>query len=68
MAVPSPFLRTLKEQCLWARPTYGTIDELRQAVTEFTHLNNTEWLIERQGHDPPREARVAAMSSLQAAP
>lgn len=60
------FIRTLKEQCLWARP-YTTIDELRQAVTEFTRLYNTEWLIQRHGHRTPREARAAAMTSPQAA-
>jgi putative transposase len=60
------FIRTLKEQCLWARP-YATIDELRQAVAEFTHLYNTEWLIERHGHRTPREARADAMTSSQAA-
>jgi putative transposase len=60
------FIRTLKGQCLWARP-YATIDELRQAVAEFTHLYNTEWLIERHGHRTPREARADAMTSSQAA-
>lgn len=60
------FIRTLKEQCLWARP-YTTIDKLRQAVAEFTHLYNTEWLIERHGHRTPREARADAMTSTQAA-
>jgi putative transposase len=60
------FIRTLKEQCLWARP-YTTIGELRQAVANFTHLYNTEWLIERHGHRTPREARAATMSSSQAA-
>jgi putative transposase len=60
------FIRTLKEQCLWARP-YATIDELRQAVAEFTRLYNTEWLIQRHGHRTPREARADAMTSPQAA-
>ena len=61
------FIRTLKEQCLWARP-YTTIDELRQAIAEFTRLYNTEWLIGRHGHHiTPREARAAAMTSPQAA-
>jgi putative transposase len=60
------FIRTLKEQCLWARP-YATIDELRQAVAEFTHRYNTEWLIERHGHRTPREAHADAMTSPQAA-
>jgi putative transposase len=60
------FIRTLKEQCLWARP-YATIDELRQAVAEFTRRYNTEWLIQRHGHLTPREARAAAMISTPAA-
>jgi putative transposase len=60
------FIRTLKEQCLWAKP-YATIDELRQSVAEFTHLYNTEWLIERHGHRTPREARADALTSSQAA-
>ena len=46
---------------------YATIDELRQAVTEFTRMYKTEWLIERHGHRTPREARTAAMASPQAA-
>jgi hypothetical protein len=50
------FIRTLKEQCLWARP-YATIDELRQAVAEFTSLYDTEWLIERHGHRTPARPR-----------
>ena len=48
------FIKTLKEQCLWAR-TYRTIDELRQAVADFVELYNREWLIERLGHRTPRE-------------
>jgi putative transposase len=62
------FIRTLKEQCppLWPRP-YATIDDLRQAVATFTHLYNTEWLIERHGHRTPREARADALTSSQAA-
>lgn len=60
------FIRTLKEQCLWARP-YATIDELRQAVAEFTRRYNTEWLIGRHGHLTPHEARTAAMATSQAA-
>lgn len=56
------FIRTLKEQCLWARP-YDTVDDLRQAVGEFTNRYNTEWLIQRHGHLTPREARRAATAT-----
>lgn len=48
------WIKTLKEQCLWAR-SYRTVDELRQAVAGFVELYNREWLIERLGHRTPRE-------------
>jgi putative transposase len=47
------WIRTLKEQCLWAR-TYRDVDDLHQAVAAF-ELYNREWLIERLGHRTPRE-------------
>lgn len=53
------FIRTLKEQCLWAK-LYDDIEELRVAVNEFTCRYNTKWLIERHGHMTPREAYAAA--------
>jgi putative transposase len=56
------FIRTLKEQCLWAR-LYEDVEDLRQAVIEFTRRYNNEWLIERHGHCTPREAYAAAMES-----
>jgi putative transposase len=57
--VAERFIRTLKEQCLWAE-LYEDVDHLRQAVATFTELYNTEWLIERLGHQTPREAYAAA--------
>jgi len=48
------WIKTLKEQCLWARP-YRDVDDLRQAVAAFVELYNREWLIERLGHRTPRE-------------
>jgi putative transposase len=57
--VAERFIRTLKEQCLWAE-LYEDLDHLRQAVITFTELYNTEWLIERLGHRTPREAFAAA--------
>jgi putative transposase len=49
------WIKTLKEQCLWAR-TYRNVDDLREAVAAFVELYNTSWLIERLGHRTPREA------------
>ncbi len=48
------WIKTLKEQCLWAR-VYRNVDELRRAVAAFVELYNTQWLIERLGHRTPRE-------------
>jgi putative transposase len=56
------FIRTLKEQCLWTR-LYEDVEDLRQAVIEFTRRYNEQWLIERHGHCTPREAYAAAMES-----
>jgi transposase InsO family protein len=51
-------IRTLKEQCLWAR-IYTDVDDLRHAVADFTRLYNTQWLIQRHGHQTPQEAYTA---------
>ncbi|MGO9583332.1 MAG: transposase [Acidimicrobiales bacterium] len=56
------WMKTLKEQCLWAR-LYEDTDDLRQAVASFTELYNSKWLIERHGHMTPREAYQAAMAA-----
>jgi putative transposase len=56
------FIRTLKEQCLWAR-LYEDVADLRQAVLQFTRRYNDEWLIERHGHCTPHEAYAAATAS-----
>jgi putative transposase len=49
------WIRTLKEQCLWAK-LHDTTDELRQAVADFVQSYNTQWLIGRLGHRTPKEA------------
>jgi len=53
------FIRTLKEQCLWA-VLHDTVDDLRQAVHPWTETYNTEWLIQRHQHRTPREAFASA--------
>jgi putative transposase len=56
------WIKTLKEQCLWAR-LYDDVDDLRQAVATFVSTYNSEWLIQRHGHQTPREKYVASLSS-----
>jgi putative transposase len=59
------WIRTLKEQCLWAE-LHDTIDQLRQAVSGFIDRYNTSWLIQRHGHQTPKEAYRAAQASAAA--
>jgi putative transposase len=47
------WIRTLKEQCLWAELHDG-VDELRQAVAGFVDTYNAQWLIGRHGHRTPK--------------
>jgi putative transposase len=63
--VAERFIRTLKEQCLWAK-LCDDVDELRQSVATFVELYNTEWLIERLGHQTPREAYELATGRVAA--
>lgn len=50
--------RTLKEQIIHGR-VFQTIDEVRDAVRDFAARYNAEWLIEKNGHRSPLEARAA---------
>jgi transposase InsO family protein len=59
------FIRTLKEQCLWAE-LHDTVDQLRRAVTDWTTTYNNEWLIERHGHLTPAEAFASAATEVAA--
>ena len=54
----SPGAVHLKEQCLRARICQD-VDDPRQAVAAFNHLQNTGWLIERHGHQTPRKVYTA---------
>lgn len=53
------FIRTLKEQCLYLH-RFQTLEEARRIIAEFIARYNTEWLIERLGHQTPAEARASA--------
>jgi transposase InsO family protein len=59
------WIRTLKEQCLWAELN-DTIDQLRQAVAGFVDRYNSSWLIQRHGHQTPKEAYQAAQATAAA--
>jgi transposase InsO family protein len=50
------FIRTLKEQLLWAR-TFATVEDLAGALREFKREYNERWLIRRHGHRTPTQVR-----------
>src|SRR4029077_16761070 len=50
--VAERFIRTLKENLLWAR-TFDTIEELRAALVEFARHYNDTWLVARHGNRTP---------------
>ena len=59
------WIRTLKEQCLWVQ-LHDTVEELRQAVAGFVERYNSSWLIQRHGHQTPKEAYQAAQPAAAA--
>ena len=50
--------RTLKEQAIHGL-IFQTTDEVRDAVRAFVARYNAEWLIEKNGHRSPLDARAA---------
>jgi hypothetical protein len=56
------FMRTLKEQCLYLH-RFESLAEARRIIGEFIARYNTEWLIERLGHQTPVAARARAMAA-----
>jgi hypothetical protein len=56
------FMRTLKEQCLYLH-RFQNLAEARRLIGEFIARYNTEWLIERLGHQTPVAGRIAAMAA-----
>jgi transposase InsO family protein len=54
--VAERFNRTLKEQAIHGR-VFLTIEEVRQAVDDFTELYNSQWLIEKNGFKSPNKIR-----------
>src|SRR5438309_4902091 len=60
--VAERFMRTLKEQCLYLHQ-FTSLAEARMIISEFIERYNTQWLIERLGHQTPAAARAAAMAA-----
>ena len=42
---------------------YDDVDDLRQAVASFVQTYNNEWLIQRHGHQTPKEKYLASLTS-----
>jgi putative transposase len=60
--VAERFMRTLKEQCLHLH-RFTSLVEAHALIGEFIERYNTQWLIERLGHQTPTAARAAAMAA-----
>ena len=56
--VAERFIRTLKENLLWAR-TFDTIEEMRAALVEFATRYNETGLVARHGNRTPIQVRAA---------
>ena len=50
------FIRLLKENLLWVK-TFATIEELRQALIEFKHVYNEQWILQRHDYKTPAQVR-----------
>ena len=57
------FMRTLKEQCLYLH-RFQNLAEAHRLIGEFITRYNTEWLIERLGHQTPVAARAVGPGSV----
>ena len=64
--VAERFIRTLKEHLLWVR-TFQTVEELRQALLDWLHLYNEQWLIERHGFRSSIQVRRDLLVTWEAA-
>ena len=59
------FFKTLKLECLWIE-NFRDVEHARDVVGRWMETYNTQWLIERHGHQTPREVRQAWEESLAA--
>jgi transposase InsO family protein len=54
--VAERFHRTLKEQIIEGR-AFKTVNEVREAVSQFVKIYNENWLVAKREYQSPREAR-----------
>ena len=57
------FVRILKENLLWVRD-FSTVEELRQALIDFKHTYNENWIIQRHGYKTPAQVRQEQLQAL----
>ncbi len=50
------FIRLLKENLLWVR-TFSTVEQLRQALIQFKHYYNQQWILQRHRYKTPAQVR-----------
>ena len=63
MAAPSALSVLLKENLLWVRD-FSTVEELRQALIDFKHTYNENWIIQRHGYKTPAQVRQEQLQAL----
>ena len=57
------FVRILKENLLWVKD-FSTVEELRQALIDFKHIYNENWIIQRHGYKTPAQVRQEQLQAL----
>ena len=57
------FIRIQRENLLWVR-TLETIEELRQALLDFTQTCNDCWILDSHGYRTPRHVAEQAAQTL----
>ena len=57
------FVRILKENLLWVKD-FATVEDLRQALIDFKHTYNQNWIIQRHGYKTPAQVRLEQLQAL----
>lgn len=52
--VAERFIKTLKEQLLWVR-RFKNVEELRQELLNFKKVYNEKWMVQKYGHQSPKQ-------------
>lgn len=57
------FVRLLKENLLWVKD-FATVEDLRQALIDFKHIYNENWIIQRHGYKTSAQVRLEHLQAL----